>query len=314
MRRIVPPLALAFLVALAAAPLSTTAAGAQSVGTFATGLTSVYALAFDGAGNLYVARRTPVGVITKCTPPSNVMSLVAGGFSDPVGVLPDASGNVFVADYNYGAAGGRVARISPALTVTTFATVPNPTCLAFDTNGDLFVGRWDGVINRVTPAGTVTVHADLKTVSYLGVLGVNNHVTALHRDADGTLYAGVRWGAIFTVSPGGAITPHSRLMLGCQGLTKAGDGMFYGASYIYNEIWRFSAAGTGAVYAGKSNVAGFTNGPLLDARFNDPAGLAVAFDKLYVADYGNSAIRSADLPLATPATNSSWGRLKALYR
>lgn len=308
MRILVPVAAMMVVPQLASVAL------AQSVGTFASGLTSVYALAFDGAGNLYVARRTPVGVISKCTPPSNVMSVVAGGFSDPVGVLPDASGNVFVADYNYGAAGGRVAKISPAHTVTTFATVPNPTCLAFDTNGDLFVGRWDGVINRVTPGGTVTVHADLKTVSYLGVLGVNNHVTALHRDDDGTLYAGVRWGAIFTISPGGTITPHSRLMLGCQGLTKAGDGMFYGASYIYNEIWRFGAGGTGAIYAGKTNVAGFVNGPLLDARFNDPAGLAVSLDKLYVADYSNSAIRAVDLPLATPAKSSTWGRLKALYR
>lgn len=314
MRRITLPLACLFLVASLATVLPASRALAQSVGTFATGLSSVYALAFDGAGTLYVSRRTPVGVIWKCTPPSNVMSAVAGGFSDPVAVLPDGAGSVYVADYNYGAAGGRVARISPTNVVTTFATVPNPTCLAFDTNGDLFVGRWDGVINRVTPGGTVTVHADLKTVSYLGVVGVNNHATALHRDNDGTLSVAVTWGAIFTVSPGGAITPHSRPMLACQGLTKASDGAFYGASYIYNEIWRMDTFGSWTLYAGKTNVAGLVNGPLLDARFNDPAGVAARFDKLYVADYSNSAIRAVDIPLGTPARSTTWGRLKALYR
>ena len=43
---------------------------------------------------------------------------------------------------------------------------------------------------------------------------------------------------------------------------------------------------------------GLTDGPALQTRFNEPAGLAVTHDKLYIADTNNHAIRVADLKTA----------------
>jgi len=55
-----------------------------------------------------------------------------------------------------------------------------------------------------------------------------------------------------------------------------------------------SFAGTGE--------AGFKDGELAFARFNEPAGLAAANGKLYVADTNNHAIRVIDLMKGTVDT------------
>ncbi len=55
-----------------------------------------------------------------------------------------------------------------------------------------------------------------------------------------------------------------------------------------------SVAGTG--------IAGYKDGPLQEAQFNEPAGLATAKGKLYVADTNNHAIRIIDLEKGTVET------------
>ena len=51
-----------------------------------------------------------------------------------------------------------------------------------------------------------------------------------------------------------------------------------------------------------------------DGQFNNPAGVAVdASGNVYVADTDNNRIQVfGSLPV--PATSTSWGRLKSLYR
>jgi hypothetical protein len=314
-------MALAALVtAVLALALASPQAIAQDVGTFASGLPDVWAMTRDGAGTMYIARRTPSNVIVKCTPPSNTMSLFTSGLSDPTSIVCDAAGNVYVANYNYAVAGGSVVKVTPGGVKSTFAALPNPISLAIDGDGNLYVGRNDRIINKITPGGVVSTYADLNTVSYLGVASANNHVYALALGPDGTLYAGVSWGAIFRIGPGGSpIEGFNRSMLQCEGLVMGPDGYLYGSSYTYDEVWKISTAGIGTLYAGKTNTPGFVNGPLLTARFNNPAGLFIdrttlPLPTLYVADYGNSAVRATNIDGTSPAQASSWGRMKAMYR
>lgn len=57
------------------------------------------------------------------------------------------------------------------------------------------------------------------------------------------------------------------------------------------------------------NAAGYVDGPLAAARFNNPYGIAAAADgnKLYVADTGNNAIRLVDLQAGTVSTIAGGG-------
>src|ERR1700747_3685888 len=65
-----------------------------------------------------------------------------------------AVGDLYEADFG----SGSVFRFTPAGVKTTFATgLGNPAGLAFDAQGNLFVGNDAGTIIKITPAGAKTV-------------------------------------------------------------------------------------------------------------------------------------------------------------
>lgn len=55
--------------------------------------------------------------------------------------------------------------------------------------------------------------------------------------------------------------------------------------------------------------AGFRDGPIAEARFRHPNGMALAGDTLYVADTGNHAIRAVDLSEGTVRVVAGTGRM-----
>jgi hypothetical protein len=146
-------------------------------GLFASGLDTPRGLAFDGAGNLYVATNIntgaptafPVqGAIMKITP-DGLMSTFATGF--PVGFLQglttDSAGNVFVSSQQpfdpnnnpgYHDLPNTLWKITPNGTLSSFATTPvSGWGLAFDSAGNLYVaasGSVNGQILRFAPDGT----------------------------------------------------------------------------------------------------------------------------------------------------------------
>jgi len=148
-------------------------------GLFASGLDTPRGLAFDGAGNLYVATNIntgastefPVaqGAIMKITP-DGLTSTFATGF--PVGFLQglttDSAGNVFVSSQqpfdsnnpNYQDLPSPLWKITPDGTLSSFAITPHAGWgLAFDSAGNLYValiGNSDGTgqILRFAPDGT----------------------------------------------------------------------------------------------------------------------------------------------------------------
>jgi sugar lactone lactonase YvrE len=140
-----------------------TPTGVQS--TFGNMPGQPFALAFDGAGNLYAAdavdqtiyQFTPDGTRTVYIGPS------AFGTVGPVGLAFDRAGNLFVStEGNPGS--DTILKFTPDRMESTFATGLNqPRGLAFDRAGNLFVAEIiqtePGDIIKITPDCTQTVFA-----------------------------------------------------------------------------------------------------------------------------------------------------------
>jgi sugar lactone lactonase YvrE len=169
----------------------------------ASGATTVYAtlpgaannvqgLAFDAAGNLYVASQisntvtmitsdgtqsayvstglsAPQGIafdskgnlfivnngngtVVKVTPGGSE-STVANGIATPYGCAVDVADNVYIASYSAGA----IFKLSNRGSLTTFANVSEPYGLAFDSAGNLWVMSPNaGLLTKIKPGGTAT--------------------------------------------------------------------------------------------------------------------------------------------------------------
>ncbi|MHC1551619.1 NHL repeat-containing protein [Phyllobacterium sp. K27] len=78
------------------------------------------------------------------------------GFSSPVGMAYDATGNLFVAEWG----AGRISRIDPDGNRTTFADgISGPTGLAIGSDGTMYVASYSrDEVYRFTPTGERSVH------------------------------------------------------------------------------------------------------------------------------------------------------------
>ena len=194
----------------------------------------------------------------------------AASFSYPVGLAQTTDGTVYVAD----AMNHTIRRISVGGGVSTFAGTAGmsgatdgtgaaarfnyPTGLALDSGGNLYVAdSTNNLLRKITPAGVVTTLA--------GLAGVSGS-----QDGAGSY-------ALFN-NPGG--------------LSVDPTGDVYVADTGNSLIRRVTPAGVVATLAGLPGVAGYRNGTLAEAWFNQPRALALdASGNLYVADTGNAAIR-----------------------
>ena len=91
-----------------------TPGGTTSV--FASGLNYPYGMAFDSAGNLYVANALG-NSIEKFTP-GGASSVFASGLNIPIGLAFDASGNLYVTD----SGDGTIVKFTPGGSGSVFAT------------------------------------------------------------------------------------------------------------------------------------------------------------------------------------------------
>lgn len=237
----------------------------------------IFGMAIDSSGNIYTADRN-TNHVRKVTP-SGVVTTLAGStagsadgtgsaaqFNYPVGVAVDASGNVYVADYNNSC----IRKITPSGVVTTFAgsvsgyadgtgtaaKFTGPSSIAIDGAGNLYVSDASGNrIRKVTPGGVVT------TIAGSGAIG----------SADGTGTA-----AQFNKPDHIAIGP---------------DGNLYVADTYNNRIRKVTPGGVVTTIAG-SGVASYADGTGTAAQFNLPYGLNVdSLGNLFIADLMNNRIR-----------------------
>src|SRR5438477_377876 len=141
-----------------------------------------FAVAVDGAGNLYVAdtnnytvrKITPAGVVTTLAGFAGFHDYSDGtgsnaGFGNLFGIAADSAGNVYVADNTY----STIRKITPAGVVTTLAGTPgisgsadgtgsaarffSPRGIAIDSAKNLYVTDQNNqTVRKITPAGVVT--------------------------------------------------------------------------------------------------------------------------------------------------------------
>jgi sugar lactone lactonase YvrE len=243
-------------------------------------------MAVDSAGNLYVADHGN-STIRKVTPDGTnwVVTTLAGlagvtgsqngtgsaaRFNYPSSVAVDNAGNVYVADY----ANATIRKVTSAGVVTTLAGLAGntgtndgtgsaarfywPQGVAVDSNGKVYVAdTFNNTIREVTSAGVVTTLA--------GVAGCPG-------SADGTGSA-----ARFNLPDGVAVDTNGNL---------------YVADELNSTLRKVTPSGVVTTLAGLAGVTGSQNGTGSNARFNEPAGVAVDnAGNVYVADCNNSTIR-----------------------
>jgi hypothetical protein len=142
--------------------------------TFATlGLIDLLGMAFDGAGNLFVAT---AGKILKFAP-NGTQSTFAANLNGVWALAFDKSGTLYATVNPIGPAS--ILKFAPDGTHTTFVSFSasqSATALAFDANANLFV-LVGGSILKVAPNGTYTTFV------------ANDFRYALAFDNDGTLFA-----------------------------------------------------------------------------------------------------------------------------
>lgn len=306
------------LLALVSVPVH---AAPLDVSTAHTGLNGVTKLCFDSQRNLYAVLRAPSNSVVKIPAGGGAPVPFATGFSDPIGIVCDSQGNLFVTNYT----GHRVDKVTPGGTRTVFATgITSPSPIVIDPQGNLYVGEYfSQAVKKITPEGVVSSYGQAGLG--IGGNGETRRLTALHYESTGRLLCA-------TFGPGDGTGPFPIRSLPAGGGTSSAvctssfpitdialgpAGIYYFASYQNDVITRSVLPAVPALYAGGNNLAGLVDGPLLTARFSLPTGLAIDTDGLmYIADTVNDAIRVINDPFTgpTPAERSTWGRLKGLYR
>jgi streptogramin lyase len=227
-------------------------------------------------------------------------------FNMPIGLVKDASGNLFVCDRD----NHRIRKITPAGVVTTFAggtmgftdgsgsaaRFNQPYCITIDGSGNLYVGdRMNHAIRKITPAAVVTTLAGNGSAGNqngTGTAAMFNEPLGIAADASGNIYvADYINGLIRKITPAGVTTT---LLNSGQvfGLTFDAAGNLYYTTYSRQQVMKYNNANGATVVAGQSSTSGNADGTGNAATFNFPSGITVDGNgNLYVCDVFNSRIR-----------------------
>ena len=315
-------------------PLPTPVGWKAHVTTFAgdgspLGLSDPFGIAVAPDGTIYVTDAGENNLIQKFTPDGKITTIAAGveGFGDgvedkalfntPSGVALTPNGFLIIADTG----NNRIRELTPAGQVGTVAgdgtagyvdgpankaQFNGPIGVAVDARGNIYVAdSYNDRIRLITPDGQVSTLAGKGTPGYAD--GDRN--TALFDTPCGVVVAND--GSLIVADTGndrlrridtqGNVTtlPVSDLSSPI-GLALTHDNFLYVTELDRSRVLQIAPDGTARVIAG--NDPGFADGSD-EARFNQPTGIALAADKLYVADSGNYLVRKLDpTPTSSAAT------------
>jgi RHS repeat-associated protein len=237
-------------------------------------------IAIDASGNLYVAdeynnairKITTAGVVT--TLAGNTTAGATNGtgigatFHAPCGLVADASGNLYVADYLNNLI--RKIVISTGV-VTTFA-------------GSGSVGSTNGTSTAASFNQPYDVTVDASGNLYVADRA-NNMIRKITSSAVVSTLAG---------SPTAGSSDGTGVLAGFNGPTSVkvyGSGNIFVADQGNNYIRMITPSGVVTRYSGSNTSVG-TDGLITMAKFSSPYGIAInASGYLYVSDYGNNEIR-----------------------
>lgn len=239
-------------------------------------------VAIDATGNIYVAD-TNNNKIRKITPGGKVITFAGTGtvgsndgvfpsFKNPSGLVVDATGNVYVADFG----NNKIRKITSSGVVSTLAGIGivgsndgantaasfnSPSGVEIDAAGNVYVADYRNfTIRKITKGGNVTTLA--------GSVG------------------GIGWTGGSIDGTGSAATFSYPF-----GVTIDASGNLYVADVSLNRIRKVSPAGVVSTLAGNSTNS-WVDGIGVAASFKNPFGVAIdAKGVIYVADTYNHRIR-----------------------
>jgi DNA-binding beta-propeller fold protein YncE len=276
------------------------ARGSNSVlRTISEGLTVPSALAFDGAGSLYVLNceycYSAAGDVTVYAAKSGKLLRTISG-SSPAAIAVDQEGLIFIADYSdsivkvYGSRGSRPLR-------TISKGIKGPRALALDRSGNLYVANCDDPCLGRIGGGTVTVYAaGGTTLSRTISQGVRSPVRLLI-DSTGDLYV-ANYGTNSTPSFGGTIAayapgqnaPYESISQGVNGpiaLAYSPSGTLFVGNCVYLCAYGSYNGFVSAYAADKTKPA-----RMITQGVVDPAAMSVgSFGYLFVANPNSNTVQ-----------------------
>ena len=281
-------------------------AGDGAAATLA-GLIEPYSIALDAAANLYITERQDARIRMVDAAKGNINTVVGNGslgfsgdggaankaiLNQPTGIAVDSSGNLYIADSeNYrvrkAASGGGSGAISTIAGngglaysgdggQAIKAQLNSPQAVAADSAGNLYIADTaNNVVRKVTAAGVISTLAGNGTV---GSGGDGAAATAAQLNAP-------------------------------QGLAADSSGNVYIADTGNARIRKVSSNGAISTYAGSGSAGYAGNGAAATgAQLNLPIGLALdSAGNLYIADYGNNAVRKVAAASGTISTVAGTG-------
>jgi sugar lactone lactonase YvrE len=276
-------------------------------------------VAVDSAGIVYVADQFSHSIrkITNGFVSSFAGGSITGGYTDgvgfaarfnrPRGVAVDASGNVYVADYN----NRLIRKITASGVVTTFSgSAPTfyPQGVAVDAVGNVYVAdRDNSLILKITAAGTVSTLAGTTQGYGDGTAPAPKfyYPTGVAVDAAGNIFVADNGNhRIRKITASGVVSTLAGSTQGyADGLGAAAQfkspngvavdvlGNVYVADNGNHRIRKITASGVVTTFAG-SGIGGYADGLGIAAKFYYPSGVAIdAGGNVYVADAQNGRIR-----------------------
>ena len=253
-------------------------------------LSDPFAVAVDGAGNVYIADASN-GRVRKVDSTGTITTIAGTGeygfggdggpaveaqFRIPIGVLVDGSGNLYIADRD----NQRIRKVDSTGTITTIAgtgeygfdgddgpavqaQLASPAGMAVDGSGNLYIADSNNhAIRKIDSAGTITT-----------VAGTGEHG--------------------FSGDGGPAVEAQLFLPVG---VAVDGSGNLYIADHANRRIRKVDSTGTITTVSAKESDPGFGDGgPPLQHLVFYPGDVAVdGVDNLYIVEYGKHRIRKVD--------------------
>jgi sugar lactone lactonase YvrE len=238
-------------------------------------------------------------------------SAVGSQLNFPTGIAVDKSGNLYIADV----LNNRVRKVSGGVISTvagngtagytgdkgpaTSAELNNPTAVALDSSGNLYIAdSANNVVRMVSSSGTITTFAGDNTVGYSGDMALAtgaqlSNPVGVVADSAGNVYIADAGNNVIRQVYSGNIVTYAEGFTQPDAVAVDSAGNIYVADTQGRRIVKYSNSGVYTTIAG-NGYGEFSgdNGPGPSAALYDPMGLTVdPSGNVYIADTFNGRIR-----------------------